>query len=69
MEEDWADVLADCRRLVDESIVEMERLAADYASEDIVEPVALQQLHDMAEDAAEAGRIRRAETNMAWRRT
>ena len=68
MEEDWADVLADCRRLVDESVGEMERLAADYAGEDVVEPVVLQQLHDMAEDAAEAGRIRRAETNMAWRR-
>lgn len=66
MEEDWVDILAECRRSIDESLEELVRIEEKYG-EDAVEPVGLQQLHDMAEDAAEAGRIRRAETSLAWR--
>lgn len=67
MEEEWADILADCRQVINESINELMSIEADY-TEDTVEPVVLQHLHDMAEDVAEAGRIRRAEANLAWRR-
>ncbi|MCE2509204.1 MAG: hypothetical protein J4G04_07935 [Nitrosopumilaceae archaeon] len=67
MEDDWVDILAECRRAIDESLEELVRIEEKYPGEDAVEAVGLQQLHDMAEDAAEAGRVRRAETNLAWR--
>ena len=67
MEEDWVDMLAECRRTIDESLEELVRIEERYSGEDAAEPVGLQQLHDMAEDAAEASRIRRAETSLAWR--
>lgn len=67
MKEDWVDILAECRRAIDESLEELVRIEERYSGEDAVESVGLQQLHDMTEDAAEAGRIRRAETNLAWR--
>lgn len=67
MEEDWVDILAECRRAIGESLEELVRIEEGCSGEDAVEPVGLQQLHDMAEDAAEAGRIRRAEASLAWR--
>ena len=67
MEDDWADILAECRRVIDESLGALVRIEEDVMGEDTIEPAGLHQLHDMAEDAAEAGRIRRAETNLAWR--
>ena len=69
MEEDWVDILAECRHVIDESLEELVRIEERCCGEDAVESVGLQQLHDMAEDAAEAGRIRRAETSLAWRYT
>lgn len=67
MEDDWADVLAECRRAIEESLDVLLHIEEDVRGEDTIEPAGLHQLYDMAEDAAEAGRIRRAETNLAWR--
>jgi hypothetical protein len=67
MQEDWVDILAECRRAIDETLEELVHMEEAFSGSDAVEAVGLQQLHDMAEDAAEAGRIRRAETNLAWR--
>ena len=67
MEEDWADILAECHRAINESLDVLMRIEEDIRMEDSMEPVELHHLYDMAEDAAEAGRIRRAETNLAWR--
>ena len=67
MEDDWADILAECRHAIHESLDALTEVQESLAGEDTVESVSLQQLHDMTEDAAEAGRIRRAETELAWR--
>lgn len=67
MEDDLVEILGECRRAIDDTLDMLSELQERISGEDAVRPVALQQLHDMVEDAAESGRIRRAETNLAWR--
>ena len=66
MNEDWVDILSQCRHALGECAETLMQIQQS-AAYDIVESVELHQLHDMAEDAAETGRIRRAETDLAWR--
>lgn len=65
---EWEQMLAECGRVIEESADILEEIECQVTGRDELSPAQLHQLYDMAEDAAESGRIRRAESNLAWRR-
>lgn len=67
-DEEWEEMLAEYRRAIEESADILEELEYQITGQDELSSAQLYQLYDMAEDAAEVGRIRRAEANLAWRR-
>lgn len=64
----WREVLDEYRRIIDESADMLEEIEYRITGDDTIRPAQLHHLYDMAEDAAEEGRIRRAEENLHWRR-
>ena len=64
----WKEMLGEYRRIIDESADMLEDIEYRITGDDTIRPAQLHHLYDMAEDAAEEGRIRRAEENLRWRR-
>ncbi len=67
-DKEWEEMLAEYRGLIEESADILEEIEYQITGQDELNSAQLHQLYDMAEDAAETGRIRRAEANLAWRR-
>lgn len=67
-DKEWVEMLAEYRRAIEESADILEEIEYQVTGQDELNSAQLHQLYDMAEDAAETGRIRRAEANLAWRR-
>lgn len=63
----WKEMLDEYRRVIDESADILEDIEYRITGNDTIRPAQLHHLYDMAEEAAEAGRIRRAEENLHWR--
>ena len=65
---EWADILAECEGILDETIEALAGIARGADMHDTLKPAGLSHLYDMAEDVAASGRLRRAEERLAWRR-
>lgn len=68
-DDDWADIVNECHDVVRQACDTLEDTAHYFSVEETIQPADLSQLYDMAEDAAVANRLRRAETALAWRQT
>lgn len=65
---EWVDVLKRCGDILDAGAEALSAIRHDLDAEESVRPISLHHLYDMAEDMVLSDRIRRAESNLAWRR-
>ena len=68
-DQEWADIIQECYRLISDSTEILEDLKQSADSEDVLRPANLHNLYDLVEDAALSCRIQHAQMNLARRQT